>query len=49
MVMGHEAAGTVLQLGDGVKHLNVGRFLVDLVESNLGLVMRKSVFGFQTK
>ena len=32
MVMGHEAAGTVLQLGEGVKHLNVGRFLVDLVE-----------------
>ena len=28
MVMGHEAAGTVLQLGEGVKHLNVGRFLV---------------------
>ena len=28
MVMGHEAAGTVLQLGDGVKHLNVGKFLV---------------------
>ena len=28
MVMGHEAAGTVLQQGDGVKHLNVGKFLV---------------------
>ena len=30
MVMGHEAAGTLLQLGEGVKHLNVGRCLVDL-------------------
>ena len=36
MGMGHEAASTVLQVGEGVKHLNVGRCLVDLVERQPG-------------
>ena len=28
MVMGHEAAGTVVQLGEGVKHLKVGKISI---------------------